>query len=171
MFTVSLRTDPVSGILTTVFGSFFVFIGLMGLLIVGIQHLFIAYLPPGSPEQSVEKKMQAMHGVLVVHLPIVIVGGAVLAISGLLVRRGYLVARRIAQATALGGYVWGYFYFVDIYRIKSQFQQPSPSPIHSETTQAVFEWVSLIGGILILAGLPTGLLYILSRPRERKAAN
>src|SRR5437016_2732415 len=106
---MSLRTDKVSGIITCLFGIAMVGFASFGLLIAALQRVLISAMSPlpQSPDaRSVVDGMHALHGIWFNYLPIMILGGLVFGGAGFYVTRSSLAARRVAQATAICGYVW-----------------------------------------------------------------
>lgn len=123
---------------------------------------------PNSPNGiSVVDGMLAIHRIWFVYFPIMIVGGLVYIGTGYYVRRGSLIARRIAQANSICGYVWVIAYSISCYQIMD-IVGPPPNVL-PELARSVLQWFSIVFSTLISAALPTGLLYILSRPHHHDA--
>jgi hypothetical protein len=141
-----------------------------GLLLVALQLVIISAMPPmpqnpGRP--SFTDMMHAIHGVWFIYLPITIVGGIIYMVAGYYMRRGSNIARRVAQVNAIAGYVWVITYSISCYQIMDVIGPPPG--VLSEFGGAVFQWFSLIAGTLMGAAFPTGLLFILSRPKDQAA--
>lgn len=160
---MSLRTDNISGAITCAFGIVMVAFASFGLMIVALQRLILTSMPPipqnpGAPPFT--DMINGIHGVWFVYLPLMIGGGIIYAIAGFHVRRGSLIARRVAQANALAGYIWGIGYLASCYRIMQIMPPPLDLP---EPASMAFRLVTMIFGTLVSAAFPTGLLFILSR--------
>jgi hypothetical protein len=163
-----LRTDKVSGIVTLVFGLMMIAFGSFGLLIVALQRLMIAATmqnPQNADMSRVVEAMKAIHGVWFIYLPLMVAGGLVFAVCGFFLLRGSFAARRIAQANAICGYVWGIAYSISCYQIMDVVMPQTPEL--PDSVRTAFMWLSLVGGTLLNALFPTALLYLLSRPRSK----
>jgi hypothetical protein len=163
-----LRTDKVSGIVTLVFGLLMIGFASFGLAIVGFQRLVIAGTmqnPQNADMSRVVEGMTAIHGVWFIYLPLMALGGLVFVVSGIFLSRGSLTARRIAQANAICGYVWGIAYSISCYQIMDVVMPQTPALPDSART--VFAWSGLVSSTLINAAFPTALLYLLSRPAAK----
>ncbi len=161
---MTVRSDKVSGIVTSVFGLLMTAFACFGLLILGFQRMVILGMPQEHEDAeaaAVMKAMLAIHHVWLIYLPLMIVGGLIFVGAGWWLYRGSQVARRIAQATALGGYVWVAAYTVSCYQIMDDIM-PRGLP---EPARVAFMWLSLVSGTLIGAAFPSVLLFFLSRPR------
>ncbi len=137
--------------------------GTFALLMVLAQRILFSTMqpiPPDPPGIAFMKTMDAIHGVWLVYMPLMIAGGLVFAVGGIGLVRGSEIARRIAQANAVLGYVWLIAYGVSCYRIMPLFEELSGLPMR------LFGVVSILVTTLIFATVPTGLLYLLSRPNS-----
>lgn len=179
-----LRTDKVSGTITCGFGIVMIVWASLGLVILAIQRAMLETMPqrnppPGFP--AVADIMHAAHGVMYVYLLIAIAGGIVYAVAGFYVRRGSSIARRVAQANALAGYLWIATYLISTNRLASAFMEPFAAPADTVPEPMVLMFqlfailfyalapVSTFVSVQISAAFPTALLYILSRPRDQAA--
>lgn len=163
---MTVRSDKVAGIVTSVFGLLMTAFACFGLLILRLQRMVILGMPSEHEDAeaaAVMKAMMAIHHVWFIYLPLMILGGLILVGSGWWLFHGSQVARRIAQATALGGYVWSVAYAVSCYQIMDDIM-PRGLP---EPARVAFMWLSLVIGTLISAAFPSALLFLLSRPRDR----
>ena len=166
----SLRTDKVSGTITCAFGIVMICFASFGLMIVAGQRMMLSAIGPMTefPEgPSPIDAMNALHGVWFIYLPIMLVGGIVYAVSGFHVRRGSLVARRVAQANAIVGYLWVVAYSISGYQVSSSLA-PQLSVLPEPVSTALLSF-SMIFCMAIGAAFPTGLFYILSRPQNQAA--
>ncbi|MCE9552504.1 MAG: hypothetical protein K8T91_03880 [Planctomycetes bacterium] len=162
---MAFRTDKVSGVITCGFGIVMTGFALFGLLIITIQRFVFSMAPrQGAHSAQFLVSMKAVHSVMFLYLPLLMLGGVVLAVAGFYVVRGSRLARRIAQVTAVCGYVWlgGYVYgcYQVIFTLHPTATDVAPRAV------MVFDWFSLIGGTVLGAAFPSGLLFLLSRTPE-----
>jgi hypothetical protein len=139
-----------------------------GLMIIALQRVLLATMPP-IPQNPCDPPfadmLDAAHSVWFVYLPLMFGGGIIYVVAGFLVRRGSHAARRIAQANAIAGYLWVIAYSISCYQIIHLVSPPKD--VLPEPANAVFQWMSIIGGTVTGAAFPTGLLYLLSRPSDQ----
>jgi hypothetical protein len=170
---MSIRTDKVSGIITCAFGIVMIGFATFGLLIVALSRVLISTMPPipqgpdGASFTQAMHAMHAIHGVWFIYLPLMIAGGIVFAVCGFCVHRGSLAARRVAQANAICGYIWVTAYSISCYQIMDIIGPPPD--VLPEPARTALHRSAILVGTLIHAAFPTGLLYILSRPRNQTA--
>ena len=153
---MSLRTNKVSGVITLVFGIVLIAFATYGLLILAVQRLLMVVTP------EMGAGVNAIWDIWVVYFPFMILGGLVYAIAGFYILRGSLVARRVAQANAICGYAWVIAYSIRCYEVIDVI---GPHNI-GEPARSVFQWLIMFISVLTGLGLPTALLYLLSRPRN-----
>lgn len=169
---MSLRTDRTSGALTCVLGVLLAFHSSLGLIVVSLQRMLLSFIPPSEMLEgpSMAEMIRAIHNIFLLYLPLLLAGGISFTIAGYFIRGGSLVARRVAQATAVCGYVWVLAYLASVYRSWDLFVPPMMlSEASFEPFSQVFKWCSLVGNGLVAAAFPTGMLYLLSRPRAQAA--
>jgi hypothetical protein len=168
MLLKSLRNDEASGNITCNFGIVLIKFTLFVFLIVGVQRLF--FLLPngpaanGPPDIAFKNAIDAIHRVFIMYFPWIMLMGIIFAVAGFYVRKGSLVARRVAQFTALCSYVWIIDYTISCHEIMDVLG--APVPVIPPWAMTIFQWLSLVAGTLIGAAFPTGLLYVLSRPQD-----
>jgi len=135
--------------------------GTLALLMVVAQRLLFLSMPPPPQDPDFVKFMNTMHAVhrvWLLYMPLMIAGGLVFAIAGIGLVLGSRIARRVAQANAVLGYLWLLAYGVSCYGVMSLFEELSGLPMK------LFGLASIIVTTLIFATVPTGLLYLLNRP-------
>ncbi|MBA3313917.1 MAG: hypothetical protein M3552_01265 [Planctomycetota bacterium] len=166
---MSLRSDKVAGAITCVFGIVMIGFASFFLLVMTLQRHLILGMPSlrqSAKGDSVIEAMHAIHGVWFTYLPLTIVGGICFALAGFQIHRGSRPARRVAQATAIGGYIWIIAYAISCYRILDVIGAAVGA--FPESANEGFRWLTL-AGTAIFAAFPTSLLYLLSRPQSDTA--
>jgi hypothetical protein len=166
---MSLRTYKVSGIVTLLFGIGVIGFSAFGLMIVALQTILVSTMPP-IPKSPYSARflgaMQALHNTWLFFLPLLMIGGITFACAGYYTFRGSIVARRIAQATAICSYIWLVGYSVSCAQVVDGFSLPPG--LNPDVAMPVLRWVTIVFGILLSAVFPTSLLYILSRSHEKE---
>lgn len=164
---MSFRSDKNAGAIICGLGIAMIFFGASGLSLVGLQRVVITTMPripPGPGSANFLATMEGGHKILLIYLPLMILGGIVFAVSGIYIRRGLLLARRLAQMNTACGYVWGICYGVSCWELSSQLGPPPgmPPAIHFP-----FRVFCGTGGAIMLIAIPTIFLWILVPPKVK----
>src|SRR4051812_6422302 len=87
---LKLRSDKVAGAITGVLGICLAAFASFGLLMVALQRFMFSRMPRMPPDSNgiaMEDWFQATHGIWMIYMPLMIVGGLVLAVAGFYVWR------------------------------------------------------------------------------------
>lgn len=166
---MALRTDKTSGLLMLVIGIALTCFASVGLAMVVLQRAVALSMAAqqNSEEASFLSALDAIYGVWIIYLPMMVAGGFIFVICGFYVRQGSMVARRVAQIAAICSYAWIIAYAMSSYRIAAAISQAIK--ILPEPVGVAFLWLSIAATILISAAIPTAILYSLGRSRSHTA--
>jgi hypothetical protein len=167
-FLDSICTPRNSGIVTCLAGFSMTGFASFALLMILLQRMMFALLPPVPQDRQgilFTTGMNAVHGIWMIYMPLMLAGGVVFIVTGYRLLYGSELARRIAQTNAVLGYFWLAAYAISCYRVLPIFEEEmfshSPFPFPK-----AFGLISVVGTTMIAALIPTGLLLVLSRVRH-----
>ncbi len=136
---------------------------------VAFQKVFISLTPEleqTSDGKQFVDRIQAIQHLWLIYLPGLIAGGLSFGIAGIFIIRGSFLARRIAQATAICGYVWLIAYLISGYNVVDS-MLPGQFP---EIAVPVIGWIFKTAAVLItlfMAALLTAMVFVLNQVPNR----